>query len=245
MVWIGIGTAASALMIWIAHPWLREKLVGAGIIKDRSLRWQAGERLVLTLAIGVMALMLGAWVGLSGDRRAEPPRLQGHSRAARRTSQAGSRAGMNSERGQRGRKAATENDTSISSGAARREPRDTHEERRLILTRRFFSLTMKGSIGEKYAVLMALKSTDRSLSGEYYDASRKMDLRIEGSINRTGDCVVHGYSQGDSLVEVFSGIFDNTSFTGTWENHRTGETLPFALAAVRKKPLLRRLFGRK
>jgi hypothetical protein len=114
---------------------------------------------------------------------------------------------------------------------------------RRVLTRRTFHMTLKGSVGGKYPMVMELKSAKRELSGTYHGEGKKVERRIKGELDRNGVCVVRGYAKGDSLVAEFTGFFDNRRFVGTYKDAETGVTMPFELAAERETPPIRSFLG--
>jgi hypothetical protein len=139
---------------------------------------------------------------------------------------------------------ASPDDKGSATGGGTGEGRSVEPDRR-VLTRRNFQITLKGTVGGKYPIVMKLTSKGRVLSGTYYDEERLKERTIAGKLERNGKCIIRGYAERDRLVSVFRGFFDNRRFVGKCRNSETGVTVPFALTAERETPPIRSFLGKE
>ena len=251
IIGLAVGIVAF-LFVWMLHHRMRERLVAWFVLRDRSLAWQVRERIIVSIICGISAAFVAGCLAAFFSSPVEYEYVDDSDLYYSEEGTVPDDAMREDFAHDGGRESGdTARDTTgmpddfLADETAELKGADLRARRPLILAKRNFSMTLKGSIDGEWPVIMELQSKDRVLSGTYYDDGRLIDARLKGEVQRDGDCVIHGYMAGDSLVDIFSGVFNNRSFVGVREDPNSSETQPMKLVAVKKKPILRSLFRRK
>lgn len=94
------------------------------------------------------------------------------------------------------------------------------------------TLDHTGSIDNRYAIVMQLKTENGKVSGSYRYAKSKTSLILDGTVDGTGKVQVKEKDSSGKITGAFTGkLVPGKRFVGTWADAKKAKTLPF-LAAV-------------
>ena len=110
-----------------------------------------------------------------------------------------------------------------------------------------FSRTYSGKIDGKYAITMQLNCTGVALSGTYSYDSKKIPIRISGSVdwNATGDqgdITLLEFNEKGMVTGFFRGVLKGAEVSGSWSTPDGARVMPFrvqtsaGVASAQAKP---------
>lgn len=90
---------------------------------------------------------------------------------------------------------------------------------------------LKGSINEKYGVIMRLSTDDNRLSGQYKYTKQKGWINLNGTLDGNKIRLEQWIQDKDTslLIESFDGILSATAITGNWASANKEKSFPFVL----------------
>ncbi len=92
-----------------------------------------------------------------------------------------------------------------------------------------FSLKYKGTIDNRLHVSIFLNQIDDKIKGIYYYDNNKYYLTLDGTIGKTGNCIIFENNYKGKITGKFEGILNNDKFNGTWKNADNTKELSFEL----------------
>lgn len=91
----------------------------------------------------------------------------------------------------------------------------------------------KGSVG-KYGVELMLTIDGKKVSGllHYNSQNKGVNLSLKGRISEDGKIILDEYAPSGNNTGSLEGVFDGTTFKGTYNNFTNGTTFPFTFSTA-------------
>ncbi len=84
-----------------------------------------------------------------------------------------------------------------------------------------FSLKYKGTIDSRLHISVFLNQVDDKIKGIYYYDNNKYYLTLDGTVSKSGNCIIFENNYKGKITGKFEGLLNNEKFSGTWKiRHR-------------------------
>ena len=95
-----------------------------------------------------------------------------------------------------------------------------------------FTNSYKGTINNKYEIVMTLTKTASYLSGTYYYKSQGTSIKISGTIDKNGILTINEFNDTGKMTGIFKGQLTHDNIVGHWSKPDGSKTMPFSISKI-------------
>lgn len=92
-----------------------------------------------------------------------------------------------------------------------------------------YALKYKGTLDNHINVSVFLNQENDKIRGIYFYENNKYYLTLDGTIGKTGNCLIFENNYKGKITGKFEGVIKGNKFKGTWKNNDNSKTLNFDL----------------
>lgn len=99
-----------------------------------------------------------------------------------------------------------------------------------------FTKLFIGTINDKYKIEMTIIKTGNSINGNYKYSGKQNSLKINGTIDNTGNFTINEFNDKGNMTGIFKGQLANTQANGQWSVPDGSKTMPFSISETSTNP---------